>query len=61
MYQELAGMACNRITSGITAVFASERPVKALLDSHNPVGSTAHVRFNTSRTHRRQTDPARCQ
>ena len=31
-----------------------------MLDSYNPVGSTAHVRFNTSRTHRWQTDPARC-
>jgi type III restriction enzyme len=53
-------MACNRITAGITAAFAGERPIKAVLDSYNPVGSTAHVRFNTSRTHRWQTDPARC-
>jgi type III restriction enzyme len=60
MYQELADIACNRITAGITAAFAGERPMKAMLDSYNPVGSTAHVRFNTSRTHRWQTDPARC-
>jgi type III restriction enzyme len=60
MYQELADMACNRITAGITAAFAGERPIKAVLDSFNPVGSTANVRFNTSRTHRWQTDPARC-
>ncbi|MDO8474823.1 MAG: DEAD/DEAH box helicase family protein [Candidatus Rokubacteria bacterium] len=60
IYQELADMACNRITAGITAAFAGERPIKAVLDSYNPVGSTAHVRFNTSRTHRWQTDPARC-
>src|SRR6266540_4338199 len=60
MYQELADMACNRITAGITAAFAGERPIKAVLDAYNPVGSTAHVRFNTSRTHRWQTDPARC-
>ncbi len=60
MYQELADMACNRITAGITAAFASERPIKAALDSYNAVGSTAHVRFNTSRTHRWETDPARC-
>ncbi|MGH7553692.1 MAG: BPTD_3080 family restriction endonuclease, partial [Longimicrobiales bacterium] len=60
MYQELADMACNRITAGITAAFAGERPIKAELDSYNPVGSTAHVRFNTSRTHRWQTDPTRC-
>src|SRR3989441_12328335 len=42
---ELADMACNRITAGVTAAFASERPMKAVLDSYNPVGSTAHVRF----------------
>jgi type III restriction enzyme len=61
MYQELADMACNKITAAITAAFAGERPIKAVLDSYNPVGSTAHVRFNTSRTHRWQTDPAKCQ
>jgi type III restriction enzyme len=60
MYQELADMACNRITAAITAAFAGERPIKAVLDSYNPIGSTAHVRFNTSRTHRWQTDPTKC-
>jgi type III restriction enzyme len=60
MYQELADMACNRITAGITAALAGERPIKAMLDPYNPVGSTAYVRFNTSRTLRWQTDPARC-
>lgn len=60
IYQELADMACNRITAAITAAFAGERPIKAVLDSYNPVGSTADVRFNTSRPHRWQTDPRRC-
>ena len=60
IYQDLADMACNRITAAITAAFAGERPIKAVLDSYNPVGSTAHVRFNTSRTDRWQTDPTRC-
>jgi len=60
LYQELADMACNRITAAITAAFASERPIKTVLDSYNPVGSTSHVRFNTSRPHRWETDPARC-
>ena len=49
MYQELADMACNRITAAITRQFLGERPIKALLDPYNPTGSTAHVRFNTSR------------
>jgi type III restriction enzyme len=60
MYQELADIACNRITAAITAALAGERPIKAVLDSYNPVGSTAHVRFNTSRLHRWQTDPTKC-
>ncbi len=60
LYQDLADIACNRITAAITAAFAGERPMKAVLDSYNPVGSTAHVRFNTSRTHRWQTDPTKC-
>src|SRR5262249_43191660 len=60
MYQESADMACNRITGAITAAFAGERPIKVVLDSYNPVGSTAHVRFNTSRALRWQTDPTRC-
>jgi type III restriction enzyme len=52
MYQELADIACERITAGITRQFMGERPIKALLDPYNPVGSTNHVRFNTSKTDR---------
>jgi type III restriction enzyme len=55
MYKELADMACNRITAGITRKFIGERPIKALLDPYNPEGSSSHVRFNTSRTHRWRT------
>ncbi|HEY5895804.1 MAG TPA: hypothetical protein VIT91_21500, partial [Chthoniobacterales bacterium] len=50
MYQELADMACNRITAGITHAFEGQRPIKVLLDPYNPTGSTAHVRFTTSKT-----------
>ena len=52
MYQELADMAGSRITAGITRSFADQRQIKALLDPYNPSGSTAHVRFNTSKTSR---------
>ena len=55
MYQELADMACNRITAAITAEFLGERPIEALLDPYNPIGSTRHVRFNTSRADRWET------
>jgi type III restriction enzyme len=60
MYQELADMACNRITAGITRAFVGERPIKAVLDPYNPAGSTSHVKFNTSKTLRWETDPRRC-
>ena len=52
MYQELADMACNRITAAITRQFLGDRPIKALLDPYNHTGSTRHVRFNTSRADR---------
>ena len=55
MYQELADMACNRITAAITRRFLGERPIKALLDPYTPTRSTTHVRFNTSRTDRWET------
>ena len=59
MYQQLADMACNKITAGITAAFSDTRPIKALLDPYNPQGSTKHVRFNTSKTLRWETNPER--
>lgn len=59
MYQELADLACNRITAGITRAFGDKRPIKALLDPYNPTGSTAHVRFNTSKTERWETNSER--
>ncbi|CAN5732370.1 DEAD/DEAH box helicase family protein [soil metagenome] len=60
MYQELADMACERITAGITRAHVGERPIKAVLDPYNPTGSTAHVNFNTSKTDRWETDSRRC-
>jgi type III restriction enzyme len=59
-YKVLADMACERITAGITRAFIGERPIKALLDPYNPVGSTSHVRFNTSKIDRWETDARRC-
>ncbi|OQX06024.1 MAG: restriction endonuclease [Desulfobulbaceae bacterium A2] len=55
MYQELADMACERITAGITRALEDSRPVKALLDPYNPSGSTMHVRFATSKALRWET------
>ncbi len=60
MYQKLADTACERITAAITRAEIGGRPVKAVLDPYNPVGSTAHVNFNTTKTSRWQTDSRRC-
>ena len=60
MYQELADMACERITAAITKNYIGGKPVKAVLDPYNPTGSTLHVNFNTSKATRWQTDPRKC-
>jgi type III restriction enzyme len=60
MYQSLADIACDRITAAITRSEMGRRPVKAVLDPYNPTGSTIHVKFNTSKTDRWQTDARRC-
>jgi type III restriction enzyme len=59
-YKMLADMACERIMRGITTSMADEHTIKAVLDPYNPVGSTMHVNFNTSKTNRWQTDPRKC-
>ena len=52
IYQDLADMACERITAGITEGLRDKTSIKALLDPYNPTGSTAHVRFTTSKPDR---------
>lgn len=60
IYQELADMACERITAGITRALVNEYPIKAVLDPYNPEGSTCFVNFNTSKKQRWETSPDRC-
>ncbi|MHB1326161.1 MAG: BPTD_3080 family restriction endonuclease [Thermoleophilia bacterium] len=60
MYQELADMACNRITDGINRTLVGERPIKAVMDPYNPIGSTMHINFPTSKSNRWETDFNRC-
>ncbi|MFQ5650249.1 MAG: BPTD_3080 family restriction endonuclease [bacterium] len=60
MYQELADMACERITAGITRALIGKKPIKAVLDPYNPTGSTAHVNFSTSKRNRWETDSRKC-
>jgi type III restriction enzyme len=55
-YKMLADVACERITAGVTRAFIGTRPIIALPDAYNPVGSSAYVNFNTSKTERWETD-----
>lgn len=60
VYLELADKACERITAAITTAMRGDRPIKAVIDPYNPLGSTMHVNFNTSKTDRWTTDARRC-
>lgn len=56
MYAQLADIACERIMIGITqAELSKSRPIRAILDPYNPVGTTCDVRFTTSKPLRHQT------
>ncbi len=57
IYQEIVDMACNRIKAAITESMVGDRPIKAILDAYNPLGSTMHVSFNTSKESFWQTAP----
>ena len=59
-YKMLADMACDRIVAAITRTSVGQHPIKVVLDPYNPVGSTAHVNFTTSKPDRWETDSRRC-
>jgi type III restriction enzyme len=61
LYQELADLACERITAAIvSAPKHRDHPICIIPDPYNSVGSTSHVNFHTSTTLRWQTDPRKC-
>lgn len=63
MYQALADIACERITAAITlSEQERSRPIRAVLDPYNPVGSTRYVNFATAKTDRWDTigPPPKC-
>ena len=60
LYQTIADMACEKITRGITEALKGECPIKAVLDPYNPLGSTSHVGFFTSKPDRWETSAERC-
>jgi type III restriction enzyme len=60
LYREIADMAAERIKAAITETLKGENQIKAILDAYNPVGSTAHVNFTTSKQTRWKTDQRKC-
>jgi type III restriction enzyme len=58
-YPEIASQACERIITAIVRARNGEHRVKAVIDPYNPVGSTRHVSFTTTKDVR-ETDPRRC-
>ncbi|MBE7465615.1 MAG: DEAD/DEAH box helicase family protein [Planctomycetes bacterium] len=60
LYLDLADMACQRIVSAITRNADGDKPIVAILDPYNPLGTTAQVNFTTSREPRWQSAPNRC-
>lgn len=61
LYQQLADLACERITVAIVEAARDENlPVIAMLDPYNPLGTTHHVGFNTAKTTLWTASPERC-
>jgi type III restriction enzyme len=56
-YLELADIAAQKIQRAITFAQEGKKPIQAILDPYNPVGSTSHVRFMTTAKNRFTTDP----
>jgi type III restriction enzyme len=62
LYLELADRACERIKQAIDRanVEKGNSQIQAVLDPYNPVGSTAHVNFTTSKTDRWEASSQHC-
>jgi type III restriction enzyme len=62
LYLELADRACERIKQAIDRanIEKGNNQIQAVLDPYNPVGSTAHVNFTTSKTERWEASSQHC-
>lgn len=60
-YPELLDLACQRMIAGIVHTgLQQERMVLAVTDPYNPIGSTAHLAFNTSKDDLWETAANKC-
>ena len=62
LYLELADRACERIKQAIDRanIEKGSKQIQAVLDPYNPVGSTTHVNFTTSKTERWEASSQHC-
>ena len=60
LHKQLADLACTRINRAINEAHLDEKPIRAVLDPYNSMGSTRHVNFTTSKRERWKTDPNLC-
>jgi type III restriction enzyme len=62
LYLELADRACERIKQAIDRANLAQgnSQIQAVLDPYNPVGTTAHVNFTTSKTSRWEASAQHC-
>ena len=62
LYLELADRACERIKQAIDRANLAQgnSQIQAVLDPYNPVGSTTHVNFTTSKTERWEASAQHC-
>lgn len=62
LYLELADRACERIKQAIDRanLEKGDSQIQAVLDPYNPVGSTAHVNFTTTKTDRWEASARHC-
>jgi len=49
LYPSILDDACERIRAAITEAYLDERPVMAIIDPHNPIGSSSKVNFRTTK------------
>ncbi len=61
-YLELADRACERIKQAIdrASIEKGSSQIQAVLDPYNPVGTTAHVKFTTTKTDRWEASSEHC-
>ncbi|MDC0066862.1 DEAD/DEAH box helicase family protein [Verrucomicrobia bacterium] len=60
LYPSILDDSCEKIRAAITDAYLEEKPVLAIIDPYNPIGSTSSVNFRTTKTKLWDADPDKC-